>query len=159
MLLLGLVVQVSVVAKRDFSVDDSPEALDPLAHSAPLAVGDTVRSLAGTVVYAFSPECEHSEALAPAWAKHFVKTAATASSFRRMVVTSDDSDIAVRYSKQYGWDVEVLNAAQLALEGRELSLVDRAPWLFVFDSAGVLQYEGHGAELDRLEEVLGSVAG
>lgn len=159
MLLLGLAVQVSVVAKRDFLVDDSPDALDPLEHSARLAVGDTVRSLAGRVVYAFSLECEHSEALAPAWAEHFVKVAAAASSFRRTVVTSDDPETAVRYSKRYGWDVEVLGTAELALEGRELSLVDRTPWLFVFDSAGVLQYEGHGAELDRLEKVLGEHRG
>lgn len=158
-LLLGLTVQIAVVANRDFAADDSPATPIPMAQPAPLALGDTVLPLAGTVVYAFSAQCEHSNALGPAWAKHFGEAATTRSSFRRTAVTSEDPETAVLYSKRYGWNVEVLGTAELALDGRELSLVDRTPWLFVFDSAGVLRYEGHGAELDRLEEVLRSIAG
>lgn len=156
-LLLGLATQMSGVASRKLGTTD-PVRKVQLGQAAPLALGDTLRSLAGTVVYAFDSECEHSHAVAPAWAEHFA-AAPTTPRLRRLAVTLEDSETAARYSKRFGWHVEVLGTAQLPLGGLEVSLVNRTPWLFVFDFAGVLRYQGHGADLERMEAVARSIAG
>lgn len=157
-LLLGLVAQMSGVASRKLGTTDPPVREVQLAQAVPLASGDTLRSLAGTVVYAFDSECEHSHAVALAWAEHFA-AAPTTYRIKRMAVTLDDPETAARYSRRFGWRVEVLGTTQLPLGGREVSLVDRTPWLFVFDFAGVLRYQGHGADLEQMEAVVRSIAG
>lgn len=74
-------------------------------------------------------------------------------------MTLEDPETAALYSKRFGWNVDVLSTTQLALGDREVSLVDRTPWLFVFDFAGVLRYQGHGADLEQMETVARSIAG
>jgi len=157
-LLLGLAAQMSGVAFRNLGTTDPPVREVQLAQPAPLALGDTLRSLAGTVVYSFDSECEHSHAVAPAWAEHFA-AAPTTPRLKRAAVTLEDPETAALYSKRFGWNVDVLSTTQLALGDREVSLVDRTPWLVVFDFAGVLRYQGHDADLEQMEAVARSIAG
>lgn len=168
--LLSLAAQLAVAAQRVLT-NDRPNALP-----APYALGDTVRfleargsdggpvqlSLAGTeatatVLYAFHSECVHCRAVAPAWAERFAVPDVASSRVQRVAVTQEDPTAAVHYANRFRWNVDVLSLSHLSPRNRALLLVSRTPWVFVFDSAGVLRHHGHGSDLAKVEHVLRSI--
>ena len=131
-------------------------------------VGDTLLSLVGldaegaektislaskpgraTVLYVFHPDCAHSDRVAPAWGAHFASGLAN-SNVRRIAVTGDAPAEAAMYAARFGWEVELLSLARSDHSDQSHSLTSRTPWLFVFDSLGVLRVQAHGSELDQL---------
>lgn len=169
--LLSLATQLSVAAHRTLTTGR------PAAFPAPYAVGDTVRVLeargsdgepvrvsltdaegAASVIYAFHSECVHSRDVAPVWAEHFASLVAS-SRTRRVAVTQEDPTTAVQYAASFGWNVEVLSLAHVPPNDRARLLVSRTPWVFVFDSAGVLRHHGHGSGLAQVERILASIDG
>lgn len=172
-LLLSLGVQLSVALHRTLTGDR------PGGFPAPYAVGDTVRfleavesngkqvrvSLAGgdgtaTVVYAFHTECVHCRAVAPAWTQHFANSGSASGHVRRVAVTEEDPATAGQYATRFRWHhVDVLSLADLPSKDRRRLLVSRTPWVFVFDSAGVLLHHGYGGNLDRIQQAIGSPSG
>ena len=131
-------------------------------------VGDTLLSLVGldaegaektislagnpgraTVLYVFHPDCAHSDRVAPAWEAHFASGLAD-SNVRRIAVTRDAPAAASMYAARFGWEVELLSLARSDHSDQSHSLTSKTPWLFMFDSLGVLRVQAHGSELDQL---------
>ena len=140
-----------------------------------LAVGDTVRFLNGatedgkrtqialassqrmaTVVYAFHPECLQGDAVAPEWAERF--DAPISSEVWKIAVSQARPAVAAAYVKKAGWQVDVISMAQLELAAQDRVLAARTPWVFVFDSAGVLRHHGHGNDLGAVRRALRGLA-
>ncbi len=161
-LVLGILAQLSIVAGRPYFTDNSR------SPGAAVQVGDTVPALVGydptgvrktipliddhrfaTVLYVFHPECAHSDGVALAWEAHFANGPGD-SNVRRIAVTSDAPAAASQYAAQFGWQVELLSLAQPDHADQARSLTSRTPWLFVFDSRGVLRLQAHGSELEQL---------
>ena len=162
LLLLAIGVQGALILSRT-----RPEA-DAASPVPPLGVGDTVHALAGetaagstrvipmaggtgaaTVLYAFHPECPYCDSIAPAWS-HYPSTD-DAGSVRRLAVTMDLPEAAVDYAERFGWKMDVLSMSRLTPADRDYSLLAKTPWIFVFDSGGVLRFQGHGTELELAE--------
>jgi len=162
--LLAMAIQVAWIA-RHLSSPARP------GSPARLAVGGTVRFLNGTtedgertqirlassqggatIVYAFHPECRLGDAVAPEWAKRF--GAPVGSGMRRIAVSRARPAAAAAYGKGAGWQVEVISVAQLEPTAQGRLLASRTPWVFVFDSSGVLRYDGHGDDLGGAERAL-----
>lgn len=139
--------------------------------TAEILVGDTFDSLEGhlddgvlttiplqaeqggvTVLYAFDSRCAFCDDVAPAWRRHFATTAYGTSGVRRIALTRDHGASAARYARRFGWQVDLLSVHGLAENSREHSLVSKTPWVFVFDSNGVLRFHDHGAEIERIEQ-------
>ena len=76
---------------------------------------------------------------------------------QRIAVTNDSVGPAVAYAERFGWNVEVLSVAELTPGDREYSLFSRTPWVFVFDSAGVLRFDGHGRRLEQMIQVIAAL--
>jgi len=119
--------------------------------NAPVAISLDDRTVPVTVIYTFHPECSHSRAQGRAWARHFDRVRTTDDGVRRIALTQDSLTTALAFAEHFAWQVEVLSVAGLSLLQREYSLVERSPWVFVFDSRGVLRLHGHGSQLDRIE--------
>ncbi|MXW18918.1 MAG: hypothetical protein F4139_11615 [Gemmatimonadetes bacterium] len=151
-------------------------AADGVAQERGVRVGDTLGALTGyvddgvlaivpleadpgtvTVLYAFNSDCVFCDDVAPEWASHFAIPPAASPSIRRIAVTRDLPGLAASYAKRFGWQVNLLSVAQLAQAERESSLVSKTPWVFVFDSDGVLRFQDHGAELQRMEEAIAAI--
>lgn len=170
-LFAGVAVQLSVATGRlrslDFTVVPAPQ----------LAVGNSVRALAGlaadgsseqlvladgggtvTVLYAFHPDCAHSDTVAEEWARYFAGEHVGLPGTRRLAVTRDLPESASAYAERFGWDVELLSIPNLTPSDVKYSLVSRTPWVFVFDSDGVLRFHDHGGELERVEQAVQSIA-
>ncbi len=169
LLVLAVIAQVVHVVVRPGAVADG------VAQERGVRVGDTLGALTGyvddgvlaivpleadpgtvTVLYAFNSECVFCDDLAPEWASHFA-TPPASSSIRRIAVTRDLPGLAASYAERFGWQVDLLSVAQLARADRESSLVSKTPWVFVFDSDGVLRFQDHGAELQRMEEAIAAI--
>ena len=172
-LLLTLLVS-GVLAQTLVVVGYSTDAKDPVTSAPAVLVGDTLDSLSGqaadgtstripltadpgtiTVLYAFHPECAHCDTVAPTWASHFVDADPTV---RRVAVTGDRHGPAMTYASSHGWTVDLLSVPQLTFTDREYSLISKTPWLFVFDWNGVLRFQGHGSELERVEQVVAAIS-
>lgn len=54
--------------------------------------------------------------------------------------------------------IDVISMAQLELAAQDRVLASRTPWVFVFDSAGVLRHHGHGNDLVTVGRVLRGLA-
>lgn len=166
--LLALAAQVASIARQS-------GALARAGSPARLAVGDTVRFLNGaredgertqvelaspqraaTVVYAFHPECRQGEVVSREWAKRF--DAPVRSGVRRIAVSQARPAAAAAYAKGAGWQVEVISVAQLEPAAHGRILAARTPWVFVFDSAGVLRHHGHGNDLGAVGRALRALA-
>ena len=136
----------------------------------PLNVGDTLLLVTGysglgapdtvfldgeaesvTVLYSFHPDCAHSGALGPEWARHFDEVRDTHVGVRRIAVTLDSVSSGLGFTDRFGWQAEVVSVVGLSPMRREYALVSRTPWVFVFDSHGVLRLHGHGSQLDQVE--------
>jgi hypothetical protein len=97
-----------------------------------------------TVLLAFSPTCAWCDSVAPHWR---LWTNGIGSQIRVVGVVSADPAAALRYTHAHQWrlaDLIVVDSAVTGVLGRQLTR--KTPWLFLFDSAGVLRYSGHGNE-------------
>lgn len=170
-LLAGVAVQLSIAAGR-------PRPLDLSVVSAPpLSVGDALGGLAGlaadgspsrlglakagrtaTVLFAFHPDCAHSDTVAEDWARHFAGGGPTMADARALAVTRDTPGAAAAYAERFGWDVELLSMPNLSRSDVKYSLVSRTPWVFVFDSEGVLRFQDYGGELERAAHAVAEMA-
>jgi len=79
---------------------------------------------------------------------------ASGSLVQRIAVTNDSVGPAVAYAEGFGWNVEVLSVEELTPGDRAYSLFSRTPWVFVFDSAGVLRFDGHGRRLEPMMQAI-----
>ena len=155
------------------AVSRAQQAAPPPAPATGLVVGDTLPALTGslegnvpttirlatdagiaTVVYVFHPDCVHCHAVAPEWAEHFAADHNDWPVVQRIAVTNDSVAPAVAYAERFGWDVHVLSMRDLTPADREFSLFSRTPWVFVFDSAGVLRFDGHGRRLGQMVQAI-----
>lgn len=161
-LVLGILAQLSILAGRPYFTANSR------TPGAAFQIGDTVPSLVGydatgvrrtipliddhrfaTVLYVFHPDCAHSHRVALVWEAHFADGPGD-SNVRRIAVTSDAPAAAAQYAARFGWQVELLSLASRDYQNQVRSLTSRTPWLFVFDSRGVLRLQAHGSELEQL---------
>lgn len=166
-LVAGIGGQAALAVGRAWQASSRP------ASASGIVVGDTLFALVGnreggvpttirlatdssiaTVLYVFHPDCVHCHPVAPEWAKRFSADRNNGSAVRSVAVTSDSIEPAVAYAERFGWTVDVLSVQELAPQSREYSLVSRTPWVFVFDSIGVLRYEGHGSRLDNMMKAI-----
>ncbi len=155
------------------AVSRAQEGDPPPAPATGLVVGDTLPALTGslegdapttiplatdagiaTVLYIFHPDCVHCHAVAPEWAEHFSADHNDWPVVQRIAVTNDSVGPAVAYAERFGWNVDVLSVKNLTPADRELSLFFRTPWVFVFDSAGVLRFDGHGRRLGQMIQAI-----
>ncbi len=169
-LLLGVAVQVLVAARR---VGPSEGAASPAAR---LAVGDALPMLEGvgadgsplsvalandegavTVLFAYHSECAHSDTVAPDWAGFLADRTWSADGIRTLALTRDPPGPAVSYAERFGWDVDLLSTPDAVPPDIRRSLVSRTPWVFVFDPGGVLRFQGHGGDLDLVEDAVTSI--
>lgn len=147
------------------------------APGSPMVVGDTLPGVRGylrsgtsttirlasdpgtvTVLYAFHPECAHCHKVAPDWAEHFSADSDSEAFVRRIAVTGDSTSAAYAYAVRFGWDVDVVSVRPLTAVDREYALISRTPWVFVFDSDGVLRFEGHGNALEEVAQVVAELS-
>ena len=164
---LGILAQVAVAIAGTRTI--SPD----VTSSASVVVSDTLVALTGhdsagtlttiplvanpgrvTVLYAFHPECAHCDRVAPNWTQHFVKHGHMHPSVRTIAVTRASHQSAVAYASQYDWETELLSLAALSPRSPANALVAKTPWIFVFDSQGVLLLHEHGARLDRVDQAI-----
>ncbi|MYG81530.1 MAG: redoxin domain-containing protein [Gemmatimonadetes bacterium] len=160
-----------------FVVLRSRPMIDSRVAESSFLVGDTVPSIVGylqdgaltliplegdpgtvTVLYAFHSECGYCDDVAPAWASHFSRARREAPAIQRIAVTLDSPEQAAAYAGQFGWQVELLSVLELGETSREQRLVSRTPWVFIFDADGVLRYNEHGDELERIEQAVASIS-
>ena len=172
LLVLAVVAQALHVIVRADPTDDA------MAPAPTMTLGDTVRSLGGydrdgvltmvplmtdpdtlTVVYAFHPECAFCDTVAPDWATHFAAHDPNAVPVRRIAVTRELPGPALTYAERFNWDVNLLSVSGFATAtSPEPFLVSRTPWIYVFDSDGVLRFQDHGAELESVEHAVSEIA-
>lgn len=155
------------------AVSRAQQAAPPSAPATGLVVGDTLPALTGsleggalttiplatdagiaTALYVFHPDCVHCHAVAPEWAEHFSADHTAGQVVQRIAVTNDAVVPAVAYAERFGWNVDVLSMEDLTPADREFSLFSRTPWVFVFDSAGVLRFDGHGRRLGQMIQAI-----
>ncbi|MCY3546851.1 MAG: hypothetical protein OXH49_08205 [Gemmatimonadetes bacterium] len=155
------------------AVSRAQQAAPPPASATELVVGDTLPALTGslegnvpttiplvtdadiaTVLYVFHPDCVHCHAVAPEWAEHFSADHIDWPVVQRIAVTNDSVGPAVAYAERFGWNVDVLSVKDLTPADREFSLFSKTPWVFVFDSAGVLRFNGHGRRLGQMIQAI-----
>lgn len=155
------------------AVSRAQQAASPPAPAIEMVVGDTLLALTGnvegnvpttirlatdagipTVLYVFHPECVHCHAVAPEWAEHFAADHTGGPMVRRIAVTNDAVVPAAAYAERFGWNVDVLSVEGLTPADLAYSLFSRTPWVFVFDSAGVLRFDGHGRRLGRMIQAI-----
>ena len=168
LLVCGVLAQILVV------IGYTRDAEDPLTSAPGVLVGDTLGTLSGhgadgtltivpltadpgtiTVLYAFHPECAYCDTVAPTWASHFASADPTV---RRFAVTGDLHGPAATYAASFGWSVDLLSVSQLEITDRQYSLISKTPWLFVFDWQGVLRFQDHGSELERVEQAIAAIS-
>lgn len=121
------------------------------APGEPITVSLDDETASATVIYSFHPDCAYSAALGSRWARHFDESQQPDVGVRRIAVTVDSPSAALDFAKRLGWRAEVISVAGLSPLRREYSLVSRTPWVFVFDSSGVLQRHVHGSEIGAVE--------
>ncbi|MXW16025.1 MAG: hypothetical protein F4139_10340 [Gemmatimonadetes bacterium] len=164
-MVVGIAVQTWMAVSRTHS-----RSRDRSNLPKPLLVGDTLRALSGysapgdpsvisldsdgasaTVMYIFDPDCVHSVSLGSLWARHFDRVWEEDVGVRRIAVSLASPLSARKFAERHGWRLEVLSMAGLSSERKEYSLASKTPWVFVFDSDGVLRLHDHGSELDEVQ--------
>lgn len=172
------VLVLAFVAQSTVAITRRPEAnTGPPVSGHPAIVGDTLLEVTGyfrggtsstirlasdsgtvTILYSFHPECVHSHTVAHDWADHFAADFNSEAGVRRIAITSDSTDAAYEYAKRFGWSVDVVALRPPAPAHREYALLSRTPWVFVFDSDGVLRFEGHGNALEQVGQVVAGLS-
>ena len=166
-LALLAMVQIGAIVARASRATQVPPARPP-----DLVIGDAVPAIRGldaragstsvalqredarwTVLLAFSPTCAWCDSVAPRWKSW------TAAIDRRVAVvgiSSGEPSAALRYAHAHGWKLGaliVVDSAVTGVLGRQLTR--KTPWLFLFDSRGVLRYSGHGNEVETVDSLAG----
>ena len=168
---------LAIIAQTIHATVGARPADDAMAPAPTVLIGDTVPSLTGyteggvlttvsldsdpdtaTVVYAFHPECAFCDTVAPEWVAHLATDDPTPVPVRRIAVTRELPGPAATYAKRFGWEVNLMSVSGSAEASPELFLVSRTPWIYVFDSDGVLRFRGHGAELEPVDQALSEIA-
>ena len=171
LLALGILAQVVITIAGTRTIGQDVTSYSPVVG------GDTLVALTGhdsagtlttiplvaspgrvTVLYAFHPECAHCDGVAPIWTQHFAKYGHTDPSVRTIAVTRASHRSAVAYAAQHEWETELLSIAALSPGSPANALVAKTPWVFVFDSQGVLILHDHGARLDRVDQAIAGAA-
>ena len=172
------VLVLGVVGQSTVAITRTQEANTGLpASGRPMAVGDTLLEVTGyfrggtsstirlasdagtvTILYSFHPECIHSHTVASNWAEHFSAALNNDVGVRRFAITDASTDAAYEYAKRFRWSVDVVGVRPSALAHREYALVSRTPWVFVFDSNGILRFEGHGNALELVGRVVAGLS-
>ncbi len=171
--LLLLLLVAGIAGQAVLAVGHARQASPPSTSASGMVVGDTLLVLAGnregnipttiplttdagstTVLYVFHPDCVHCHAVAPEWAEHFSTARDDRPTVRRIAVTNVSVEPAMAYADRFGWNVDVLSVEQLTPADREYALFSRTPWVFVFDSAGVLRFDGHGRRLGPMIQAI-----
>ncbi len=172
LLLLAIGVQGVLLVRRS---DPDVNAAGPAPA---IGVGDTVHALAGktapgsttviplatgtgsaTVLYAFHPECAYCDSIAPAWSRYPSTDDVGGARVRRLAVTMGLPKPAGAYAARFGWKMDVLSMSRLTPADRDYTLLAKTPWIFVFDSGGVLRFQGHGTDLELAEEAVRKLGG
>ncbi len=172
LLLVAIGVQGVLLLSRTRPEGDAPAPVPALG------VGDRVHALAGetaegttrvipmetgtgsaTVLYAFHPECPYCDSIAPAWSLFPPTDDAGGTLVRRLAVTMDLPEPALAYAARFGWQMDVLSMSRLTPADRDYSLLAKTPWIFVFDSGGVLRFQGHGTDLEVAEAAIHGLGG
>lgn len=170
LLVLAIIAQALHVMVRAQPTDDT------MAPVPTVLIGDTVPSLTGytedsvlttvyldtdphiaTVVYAFHPECAFCDTVGPKWAAQFAAHDPMATPVRRITVTRELPGPAAIYAERFTWDIDLLSVSGFAETSPEAFLVSRTPWVYVFDPDGVLRFQAHGAELERVEQAVSKI--
>ncbi len=100
-----------------------------------------------TLLLTFHPECLWCEAAAPHWTEWL----SVSRPFDVVGVTSDSAAGGLQYFGYYGWTIDVFSTGEAEAESVEARLTSRTPWAYLFDSNGVLRYQGNGADLSPVE--------
>ena len=173
-MVIGLLV-LAILAQMLVLATGTDSSSTPGSASPAIQVGDTLWSLVGdaahgaqttvafvgdptttTILYIFHPECPFCDQVAPLWADHFERGKADPD-VRKLAVTRAAIDVAIAYTANHGWPVDVVSVAQLDRSQSQSSLVARSPWVFVFDSFGVLRYQDHGGDLSGVERAVAAI--
>ena len=171
LLVLAIIAQTVHVMVRAQPADDT------MRPASTVLIGDTVPSLVGhaedsvlttvfldadpytaTVVYAFHPECAFCDAVVPEWAAHFAAADPKTTPVRRIAITRERPGPAATYAQQFNWDIDLLSVSGFAETSPEAFLVSRTPWIYVFDSKGVLRFHAHGAEVEHVDRAVAEIA-
>lgn len=106
-----------------------------------------------TVLLAFSPTCSWCDSVAPRWRSW---TNEVNHRVRVVGVVSGSPSAALAYTHRHAWQLQDLLAVDSTVTGTlERQLTRKTPWLFLFDSAGVLRYSGHGNEVGVVDSLVG----
>jgi hypothetical protein len=106
-----------------------------------------------TVLMAFSETCAHAQEVSARWAE-WMSVRASDSRLRLVPVSGDAPEDAARFASAAGWAVPPTSLRITDLQSREVQVINRTPWVFLLDARGQVVYEGHGAELERLDQAI-----
>lgn len=171
LLVLAIVAQTLHVIVRAQPADDAvaPAPTELIGETVPALTGYTEDSVlttvslvadgrdTATVVYAFHPACAFCDTVAPEWAAHFAAGDPKAAPVRKIAVTREVPGLAATYVQQFNWDIDLLSVSGFAETSPEAFLVSRTPWVYVFDPDGVLRFDAHGAELERVDHAVAEI--
>lgn len=65
-----------------------------------------------------------------------------------------DPASAHAFAKNFHWNVDIRSMVGVSAREKQHGLVSRTPWVFVFDSEGVLRMEGHGNRVAEADETV-----
>jgi len=142
------------VRPPDLVIGDAVPAIrgrDSLAGSTTVALRR--KDASWTVLLAFSPTCAWCDSVAPRWKSW---TGAIGGQVAVVGISSGAPSAALRYTHAHGWklgELIVVDSAVTGVLGRQLTR--KTPWLFLFDSKGVLRYSGHGNEVGTVDSFMG----
>ena len=106
-----------------------------------------------TVLMAFSETCAHAGEVSPLWAGWMAERVGDAR-LTLIPVSGDAPENAARFASSAGWTVTPTTLQITELGSPEIQVLNRTPWVFLLDTEGRVVYEGHGAELDRLDQAI-----
>ncbi len=86
--------------------------------------------------------------------QHFAELGATDFPVRMIALTQAGFPAALEFADDFDWHVEIPSVSGLGMSSAERHPISRTPWVFVFDSTGVLRLQVHGADLDQVEKTL-----
>lgn len=126
-------------------------ALDTLGAEVDLSLrnGD----LTGTLFLVFNSECPYTADVLPLWDEWLA--ASRGVKVKVIGITPDPPDVAAKYRRENGWDIEVLSIREGDPVGE--ALVSRTPWLIYFSAAGELQFSDHGNTIGTTDSLMAVV--
>lgn len=149
-------VQLLALANRTTRLETLPKQVaigEDLSSLVIRDVGGETIELAGyeTLLLVFEPDCPHTDRVAEAWASWLDEEDAKA--HRTIAVSSGTPATVARYVGDKRWTVRA-GAVEPGADGKgEHALMNRTPWVFVVDNAGMVVAEGHGVRLAELAQI------